>query len=166
MSQPPPPTSHPGPPDQATSGPRKPRRRVLAGASALVLTAVVAVTGYVLQSKDPEAPAATAESLVMTYLAALNDRDADVVHDMLCTAKTDYLTPELIADVLADWPRGPILAEFRVDDVEDAETNGRDVVAVTVTVVHGGTDDEPHQHSIFLEDEEGLKLCAGDLTFG
>jgi hypothetical protein len=168
MPQPfPPPT--PDRPDAGMPGPPRPtghgRRRLLTTA-AVLSAALGTVLGLLLLGGRDDGPSVTAESSVMTYLGALNDRDTDVVHDLLCAAKTDYLTTEVIADLLADWPAGPILAEYRVDSVEAAVRDSRDGVTVTVTVVHGGTDIEPHQHEVFLVDEEGLKLCAGELTFG
>jgi hypothetical protein len=105
----------------------------------------------------------TPESAVHDYIAALNDRDAQATHDLLCRRVAGQVSTSDISAAFGQVPgNGPIVLDVHVGDASDAVQDGLEGKTVPLT---GSILGESFSQDVFLVDESGWKLCSNDLTF-
>jgi hypothetical protein len=143
------------------SPPPSPRSRtgLIVGAVVTALVVIFAVVGFLLVSGRG---AGSPEGAVRSYLDAVDARDAQAAHDLLCRSVAGQVAVSDIEAAFAQIPDGQVLiSNVRIGDARDATENGRSGSDVPVSFTALG---QPGSTTVFTVDESGWKVCGG--SFG
>jgi hypothetical protein len=137
----------------------KNRTGLIVGSIVTLLVVVFAVVGFLLVSGRDTG---SAQAVVRSYVAALNDRDAQKAHDLLCSSLASSVAVSDIESVFAFVPGSDdFISDVQIGDSKDATVDGRSGVNVDLTATVLG---DRNSTTVFAVDEDGWKICGGDIT--
>jgi hypothetical protein len=137
----------------------KNRTGLIVGIVVMILLVVFAVVGFLLVSgRGTGSP----QGAVRSYLNALNARDAQAVHELLCSSVAGQVSMSTIAADLAQTAVGQqLISDIQIGPVQDATQNGRSGSNVPVSFTALG---QRGSTTAFAVDESGWKVCGGDIV--
>jgi hypothetical protein len=147
-------------PNYRSPAPSPPNRTSLVvGGIAVAAVVVFAVIGFLLVAgRGPGSP----EAAVTAYVDAVNDRDAEQVHELLCSSAAGRFSVEQIRTVLNQQGGvGDLVTGLQIGDAQDAFVDGVEGSNVPITYTLFGV---PSQDTVFVVDEDGSRICGGGLA--
>jgi hypothetical protein len=137
----------------------KNRTGLIVGSIVTLLVAALAVVGFLIVSGRGTS---SAEGAVRSYVNALNDRDAQAAHDLLCNSLADQVAVSDIESAFALVPgSGDFISDVNIGGSEDATVDGQSGKNVDLTATVFG---DSSSTTVFAVDEDGWKVCGGDIT--